>query len=96
MDGEGHPPSPLAGQLAGRVLEESGEVGERLRLYPTLEGGLLLEAQQDERRWSLEIEADGSLQLVLAESALALTLTPLDLQEVGESLRELFPPRAQG
>lgn len=59
-DGEGRQVDPAAVEW-GRdfAAELESERVSALSVFPTLEGGLLLEAQTEQRRWSLEVDPGG-------------------------------------
>lgn len=59
-DGAGEAPTDTAVEWVRDFAAELNVPTDALGLFPTLEGGVLAEAQIDARRWSLEVEADGS------------------------------------
>ncbi|CAB4897690.1 unannotated protein [freshwater metagenome] len=59
-DGAGAAPTEAAVEWARDFAAELNVSTDALGLFPTLEGGVLAEMQIDARRWSLEVEPDGS------------------------------------
>jgi hypothetical protein len=66
-EGEGHQVNPSAVEWGiDFAAEVDPEHVTSLSVFPTLEGGLLLERQVDGRRWSLEIEPGGGVFVTIA------------------------------
>lgn len=68
FDGTGRPPSLTAIEWVRDFLAEAALLTNAdLRVFPTVDGGLLIEQQRQDRRWSLEVEEDGEALVLVAE-----------------------------
>lgn len=57
---------------------ELGEVAAELSVFPTLEGGLLLERQSGGSRWSLEIDSAGEAFITTVSAENGTTDSEID------------------
>ncbi len=64
-------------------------------LNPSLEGGVLFERQIGAARWSLEIEGDGELLLVIVDPGHPTAIDePTDIAQTAESFRGFLAAHA--
>lgn len=91
LNGEGAEPN-VAGieWIRDLAAEVNGETGVDLRVFPTTEGGVLAEQQTADRRWSLEIDAEGDAFVAIVRTGSAQSEEPRDVVEAAESLRRFL------
>jgi hypothetical protein len=94
-DGEGLAPHVSAVEWARDFAEEAGDVlVSDLRVFPTMEGGVLIEKQWNRHRWSLEVDAEGEAFLVVVDAeGNTASQEPPDAATAAENLRQFLDGR---
>jgi hypothetical protein len=89
-DGQGHPIGPTALQAAEILMTARPLFTEAYRLYPTEEGGVLIEFET--RGWdlSVEIDASGAVQFYGVEIARGAEIAPRPFDGVSEQFLSVF------
>jgi len=92
-DGREAPAPALAAIAWARdfATDLNEEEAARFAVFPTHEGGVLVEHHQDGRRWSLDIDSDGNAITVTVDQELASTLDEIATPEAAlTQFREFF------
>jgi len=91
-DGEGTAPHVDAIEWARDFAAEvADERRTALLAFPTLEGGVLLEQQVDDRRWSIEIDSVGDAFVLAVEADKpSQSFEPQDVTEAADSFSRFF------
>jgi hypothetical protein len=87
-DGEGVAPRVEAIEWARDFAAELDDESQELSVFPTLDGGLTLERQIEDRRWSLEIDGEGDVSIaVVVLGQRADIYEPSDISTAAASYR---------